>query len=157
MKDTRDSSLTVSDLKKHVGFWLRFVSNHVSQAFARKLQASGITVAEWVVMREMFDDEDISPCVLAERIGMTRGGVSKLGDRLVGKGLITRTDRRDDRRFQSIALSARGRRLLPQLATLADQNDEEFFGPLSARERNALLASMKKLIQVHGLQPLPTE
>ncbi len=157
MKDARASSLTVSDLKTHVGFWLRFVSNHVSQSFSRKLQTSGITVAEWVVMREMFDDEEISPGVLAERIGMTRGGVSKLVDRLVGKGLITRTDRSDDRRFQSIALSVRGRRLLPQLAALADQNDDEFFGPLSPRERDALLASMKKLVQAHGLQTLPTE
>jgi DNA-binding MarR family transcriptional regulator len=157
MKDTRASSFTVSDLKRHVGFWLRFVSNHVSQAFARKLQASGVTVAEWVVMREMFDDEETSPGVLATRIGMTRGGVSKLVDRLVGKGLIARTDRTDDRRFQSIALTAAGRRLIPRLATLADQNDEEFFGPLSARERDALLASMKKLVQAHGLQALPTE
>lgn len=157
MKDAKASSVTVSDLKKHVGFWLRFVSNHVSQAFARKLQASGVTVAEWVVMREMFDDQETSPGVLAERIGMTRGGVSKLVDRLVGKQLITRTDRADDRRFQSIALTAVGRRLVPHLAALADQNDEEFFGPLSDRERNALLSSMKKLVQAHGLETLPTE
>lgn len=157
MKGTKASSLTVSDLKKHVGFWLRFVSNHVSHAFARKLQASGVTVAEWVVMREMFEDDKTSPGVVAERIGMTRGGVSKLVDRLVGKGLITRTGRTDDRRFQSIALTAAGRRLIPKLAALADQNDEEFFGPLSARERAALLASMKKLVLAHGLETLPTE
>ena len=157
MKDTETCPATVSDLKKHVGFWLRFVSNHVSHAFARKLHASGVTVAEWVVMREMFDDQETSPGLLAERIGMTRGGVSKLVDRLVGKKLITRTDRADDRRFQSIALTAAGRRLVPQLATLADQNDEEFFGPLSDRERIALLSSMKKLVQAHGLETLPTE
>jgi DNA-binding MarR family transcriptional regulator len=157
MRDPKTSSVTVSDLKKHVGFWLRFVSNHVSHAFARKLQASGVTVAEWVVMREMFDDRETSPGVLAERIGMTRGGVSKLVDRLVGKQLITRTDRADDRRFQSIALTAAGRRLVPQLAALADQNDREFFGPLSASERAALLATMKKLVEAHGLETLPTE
>jgi DNA-binding MarR family transcriptional regulator len=157
MKDTKAPNLTVSDLKKHIGFWLRFVSNHVSYAFARKLLASGVTVAEWVVMREMFDDEETSPSVLAERIGMTRGGVSKLVDRLVSKKLITRQDRSDDRRFQSIALTASGRRLTPQLAALADQNDEELFHPLSARERAALIATMKKLVQAHGLQRLPTE
>lgn len=157
MKSTRASSPAVSELKKHVGFWLRFVSNHVSHAFARKLKASGVTVAEWVVMREMFDDDETSPGVLAERIGMTRGGVSKLVDRLVGKGLITRTGRDDDRRFQSIALTGTGRRLIPRLASLADQNDEEFFAALSARERASLLAVMKKLVQAHGLETLPTE
>jgi len=157
MRDTGASPHAVSDLKRHLGFWLRFVSNHVSQAFARKLQASGITVAEWVVMREAFEDNQASPGVLAERIGMTRGGVSKLVDRLIGKTLITRTDRTDDRRFQSIALTVAGRRLVPRLARLADQNDEEFFAPLSARERAALLALMKKLVQAHGLATMPTE
>jgi len=157
MRDTRARNLTVSDLKKHVGFWLRFVSNHVSHAFARKLLDSGVTVAEWVVMREMFADEQTSPGLLAERIGMTRGGVSKLVDRLVSKELITRRERSDDRRFQSIALTAAGRRLIPHLATLADQNDEEFFHPLSAGERAALIATMKKLVQAHGLRTLPTE
>jgi DNA-binding MarR family transcriptional regulator len=157
MRDAKASGLTVSDLKKHVGFWLRFVSNHVSHAFARKLLASGVTVAEWVVMREMFDDEETSPGVLAERIGMTRGGVSKLVDRLVAKKLITRRERSDDRRFQSIALTATGRRLIPQLGVVADQNDEEFFQPLSTGERAALIATMKKLVEAHGLHTLPTE
>jgi len=147
----------VSDLKKHLGFWLRFVSNHVSHAFARKLATSGVTAAEWVVMREMFDDEETSPGVLAERIGMTRGGVSKLVDRLVTKKLVTRRERSDDRRFQSIALTAPGRRLVPQLAALADRNDEEFFHPLATRERAALTATMKKLVHAHGLHTLPTE
>ena len=156
MKNPAAPNLTVSDLKKHVGFWLRFVSNHVSHAFARKLLASGVTVAEWVVMREMFDDEETSPGVLAERIGMTRGGVSKLVDRLVTKKLAARRNRSDDRRFQSIALTAAGRRLLPQLAALADQNDEEFFHSLSSGERTALIATMKKLVRAHSLQALPT-
>jgi DNA-binding MarR family transcriptional regulator len=157
MKDYRASDPTVSDLKRHVGFWLRFVSNHVSHGFARRLLKSGVTVAEWVVMREMFDDEETSPGVLAERMGMTRGGVSKLVDRLVTKRLVTRRDRSDDRRFQSIALTAAGRRLIPQLAALADENDEEFFHPLSSAERAALMAAMKKLVEAHGLQTVPTE
>jgi hypothetical protein len=34
---------------------------------------------------------------------------------------------------------------------------EEFFRPLSSGERAALIAAMKKLVQAHGLQTLPTE
>lgn len=147
----------ISGLKKHVGFWLRFVSNHVSHAFARKLLKSGVTVAEWVVLREMYGREAIPPSLLAERIGMTRGAASKLIDRLLGKGLVTRHDRTDDRRFQEVALTPAGRKLVPSLAALADSNDQEFFAPLSARERDALLATLKKLVQAHGLHKLPTE
>jgi len=157
MSHSRDGHRSVSDLKEHTGFWLRFVSNHVSHAFARKLLGCGVTVAEWVILREMFDDAEVAPSSIAERIGMTRGGVSKLVERLVGKGLIARRQRGDDRRFQYVALTAAGRKLVPQLAALADENDEEFFHPLNARERATLIATMQKLVEAHGLRTLPTE
>ncbi len=136
---------------------MRMVSNTVSHAFARKLEASGVTVAEWVVLREMYEHETMAPSELAERTGITRGAASKLVDRLVGKDLVTRRERTDDRRFQEIALKPAGRRLIPQLGALADRNDEEFFRPLSAREREELLAMLKKLVQAHGLKKPPTE
>jgi len=157
MTTRKTSTTAVSDLREHTGFWLRFVSNHVSQAFARRLLASGVTVAEWVVLREMFDEEETAPSVLAERMGMTRGGVSKLVERLVGKKLVRRSERRDDRRYQSIALTAAGRAMVPKLATLGDENDAEFLAPLTVKERAALMSVMKKLVQAHGLQTIPTE
>jgi DNA-binding MarR family transcriptional regulator len=147
----------VSELQSHTGFWLRFVSNHVSHSFARKLVASGVTVAEWVVLRQMYDTENTSPGVLAEQTGMTRGAASKLVDRLLGKKLVSREGRSDDRRYQDIALTSAGRRLVPVLAAIADENDREFFSPLSAREHEVLVATLRKLVQAHGLHKIPTE
>ena len=46
---------------------------------------------------------------------------------------------------------------MPLLAALADQNDEEFFQALSAREREVLVATLKKLVQANSLHQLPTE
>jgi DNA-binding MarR family transcriptional regulator len=148
---------TASDLKKHVGFWLRFVSNHVSHAFARKLLNSGVTVAEWVVLREMYGHAAISPSTLAELTGMTRGAASKLIDRLVTKRLVTRKDRRDDRRYQEIALTAAAQQLIPALCELADQNDAEYFAPLSKNERDTLVETLKKLVKAHNLHALPLD
>ena len=91
-----------SALTDHLGYWLRFVSNHVSQSFARKVEAHGVTVAEWVLMREMFGREGTPPSELAEQIGMTRGAISKLADRLIAKSLITRTQSKDDARYQAL-------------------------------------------------------
>jgi DNA-binding MarR family transcriptional regulator len=157
MGKSRSSKTVVSELKSHAGFWLRFVSNHVSNAFARRLQDSGVTAAEWVVLRQMYDQEQLSPSVLADSIGMTRGAASKLIDRLLDKALITREGRSDDRRFQNIGLTPAGRKLVPALAAIADQNDEEFFAPLSVKEQEALVATLKTLAQAHGLRKLPTE
>jgi DNA-binding MarR family transcriptional regulator len=151
------SQLPPSQLRSHIGFWLRFVSNHVSQAFARKLELSGATVAEWVVSREMYGENQSSPGAIADRIGMTRGGITRLIDRLLAKGLVTRHESSGDRRYQEIALTAAGRRLVPSLAALADQNDGEFFNPLSKKERETLLITLQKLVEAHELQKLPTE
>ena len=48
------ASANVSDLTDHLGFWLRYVSNHVSHAFAVKLAGKDVTAAEWVVLRALY-------------------------------------------------------------------------------------------------------
>jgi len=157
MKQPTLNDRAVSDLKSHLGFWLRFVSNHVSYAFADKLLASGVTVAEWVILREMFDHASLAPSLLAESTGLSRGAVSKLVDRLFRKELLTRVGRDDDRRFQTIALTPAGKSLVPRLAKLADENDAEFFAALTQDERQALSAILKKLVEANHLTKLPTE
>jgi DNA-binding MarR family transcriptional regulator len=151
----RTPQTEVAHLKSHIGFWLRFVSNHISHAFARKLEGSGVTVAEWVILREMFDSASTSPSALATSTGLTRGAVSKLVDRLVQKSLVNRAEATGDRRFQDIKLTAPGRALVPRLAHIADQNDEEFFAQLSAEEREQLVATLKKLVAANRLHKIP--
>lgn len=148
---------TPSDLHAHIGFWLRYVSNHVSQAFAQKLLTSGVTVAEWVILREMFDHEGTAPSDLAEITGLTRGAISKLADRLIAKKLLARTYAKDDRRYQTLALTAAGRSLVPTLAKLADENDEQFFAALSPKQRKRLVNTLKKLVEANHLSAMPTE
>jgi DNA-binding MarR family transcriptional regulator len=108
------------------------VSNAVSHSFARNLQASDVTVAEWVILREMYaGDEKTSPSVVAELTGLTRGAVSKLIERLLQKGYVTRTESSGDRRYQEIKLTASAIKLVPKLAQIADENDERFFSILT--------------------------
>ncbi len=146
-----------SELTAHLGYWLRFVSNHVSQAFARKVEARGVTVAEWVVMRDLFDVEAMAPSRLAERIGMTRGAITKLVDRLVAKELMTRTADPTDGRAQTLALTPAGRALVPELAALADANDSEFFGALPPEDRAALTRILRGIVERRGLTRVPVD
>lgn len=146
-----------SPLEAHLGYWLRVVSNHVSHAFKAKVEAQGVTVAEWVILRALFDQPPARPSEVAERVGLTRGAVSKLVDRLVAKRLMTCEADEHDRRAQRLALSASGRRLVPRLAALADQNDAEAFSALGPSERVALLSTLQKLAHQHDLRAAPLE
>jgi DNA-binding MarR family transcriptional regulator len=147
----------ISDLDVHLGYWLRFVSNHVSQAFARKLQGRGVTVAEWVTMRRLFGERGVAPSRLAYRIGMSRGAISKLADRLIDKELVVRRADTQDGRAQTLALTARGRVLVPELAALADDNDAEFFRPLTAQERRVLRQLLERLVEQNELKVVPID
>lgn len=149
--------MPLSALDSHLGYWLRFVSNQVSHAFAIKLAARDVTVAEWVVLRELFDLDGVTPSQLAEKLGLSRGAVSKLADRLDDKGLVTRTANPDDRRYQTLGLTQIGRRLVPSLSALADRNDAEFFGHLSATDRAAIEVAMRDIARRLGLHNLPVE
>ena len=152
------SAIKVSRLKAHIGFWMRLVSNNVSQAFASKLEASGVTVAEWVILREMYGgDKSTSPSQVAELIGLTRGAVSKLIERLLHKGLVTRAEASGDRRYQDIKLTHKANTLVPELVALADQNDEEFFSILAKEEKKQLTAILKKIATLHKLTKVPIE
>ena len=144
-----------SPLTSHLGFWLRYVSNHVSQAFARKLEDRHVTVAEWALLRELYDAETIAPSRLADRMGLTRGAVTKLADRLIAKALVVRAANPDDARAQTLSLTAAGRDLVPDLSALADGNDAEFFGHLTADARDRLEATLKDIVERRGLTAIP--
>jgi DNA-binding MarR family transcriptional regulator len=78
-------------------------------AFARKVETYGVTVAEWVLMRQLLGVEALAPSRLAECMGMTRGAVSKLADRLIAKSLLVRTADPQDGRAQTLSLTRAGR------------------------------------------------
>lgn len=147
----------VSRLEDHLGYWLRFVSNHVTHAFTQKVEARGVTVAEWVLLRELYQSENARPGDLSGALGLTRGTVSKLVERLLGKGLLTRTKRADDRRSQVIELTRKGRKLVPELAALADRNDEEFFGHLTTDQKSVLTECLQDMVRRHGWKDLPID
>ncbi|MDI7774502.1 MarR family transcriptional regulator [Asticcacaulis sp. EMRT-3] len=132
------------------------VSNAVSQEFSRKVADEGVTVAEWAFMRALYQNP-ASPSVLADRMGMTRGAISKLADRLLAKALIERTENPEDKRAHSLSLTAQGQLKVPVLAALADQNDAEFFGVLTPDDHKALAQILKTLADRRALKTIPVD
>ncbi len=147
----------ISALQAHLGYWLRMVSNHVSHAFSRRLSAADVTVAEWVVLRTLHATGTATPSRVADEMRMTRGAISKLVDRLLAKDLVSRTVAGGDRRWQDLALTPRGRALVPRLAGLADDNDREFFGVLSADERAQLEHILRKIVRTREIESVPVD
>lgn len=148
---------SVSELTDHTGYWLRMVSNAVSQDCARRISAEGVTVAEWVFLRALYDVDAIAPSLLAEKMGMTKGAISKLGDRLQDKGLVARTENKRDKRAHQLSLTEAGWRKVPDLAALADRNDADYFGLLTPDERQTLDRILKLLVAKRQIATVPVD
>nr|WP_279379681.1 MarR family transcriptional regulator [Polymorphobacter fuscus] len=102
------------------------------------MAAKDVTVAEWTVMRRLYPVESVAPSQLADAMGMTRGAISKLADRLVAKSLVVRDASATDGRAHFLRLTAHGAEMVPALAALAEQNEAECFAHLSSADRAVL-------------------
>jgi DNA-binding MarR family transcriptional regulator len=151
------SSESIASLDNHLGYWLRRVSNRVSGSFARSLEAKETSVPEWVVLRYLSERDEATPGKLSKILMMSRGGISKIIDKLEAKGWIEcRTDA-EDTRVRPLSLTRSGQRVLPSMAKIADQNDEKFFGCLTSSEKDVFLRLLRKLSDFHRIENVPVE
>jgi DNA-binding MarR family transcriptional regulator len=146
-----------STLETHLGYWLRLVSNEVSGAFARALQERQISVAEWVAMNQLATRTGLTSVMLAATMGMTRGAVSKVLEKLETKKLVSRTTSPLDSRIQLLSLTEQARRILPSLTELADSNDRHFFAALDHDEQASLRQLLRRLAEAHRIARIPVD
>ena len=147
----------IPDLESHLGYWFRRVSNAVSGAFARALQEKQTSIAEWVLLRELHERGKAAPGELADLLGLTRGTVSKIIDKLEAKDWVRTDAKEGDNRYRLLSVTRAGRRSLPVLAEVADQNDSSYFDCLSAKEKGVLRELLIKLAQHNRIHDVPTE
>lgn len=137
---------TPSKLEDHLGYWLRCLSNYVHSTFAERLAEYDVSVAQWVVLRTLYDKKDTSLNEAASLVGVDNSSLSRMVDRLIQKDLIHRTEGAD-RRAICLSLSPAGKKLVPELTRLADENDFYFFRTLSIKEREHMLNTIKELLK----------
>lgn len=145
-----------SDLEYHLGFWLRFVSNHVSFSFRDRIANHGVTVAEWVALRSLYNKAPCTLGELSEQIGIDLGATSRLVERLIKKKLASRKASSEDRRYVTLELTSSGEKLIPKIAKEADMNDAFFFDHLNQVDKDHLLRILKGLVNTHKLKEKPT-
>lgn len=103
-----------------LGAWRAFLRSHatVSRSLERALEGSDLTLAGYGVLVVLSEapDERLRLNEIAERIGMTRSGLSRLVDRLAVRGLIERHACELDKRGQYAVVTPAGRRAFRRAA-----------------------------------------
>jgi DNA-binding MarR family transcriptional regulator len=128
-------------------------SNRFVALGMRKLEAAladhGVSVGEFDVLsalRRAGEPFSLKPSDLADRLMVTRGGITARVDRLESGGLVARQRDSNDRRSEPIVLTETGRRSVDCALVAVLEVQMELFGELTPADRKTLDRLLRRLM-----------
>jgi DNA-binding MarR family transcriptional regulator len=123
----------------------RVVESHLAE-FGITHGRFGVLMALWGNCQREGSETPLTPAEIAERTGVTRATITGLIDSLERARLVARTPHPGDRRMTSVALTARGEKLLQKIMPAHFRQMAWLLGPLSEGERRTLIRLLTKLL-----------
>lgn len=114
-------------------------------ALDHDLAEFGVTAHQWPVLVLAFEERANRPSEIARLIGIDRGAVTRLVDRLVQKGLVERVDDPGDLRAARVVLTDRGRGLVPVLSSIVSARYDATLAHLEPGERTPITEMLTRL------------
>jgi MarR family transcriptional regulator, organic hydroperoxide resistance regulator len=143
----------VSEMQRRL-FSGRFADNHlsallgrasvaVSEEFHEDVRRYRMPIPHWRILATLSDNTGISLSELAELTLLNQPTVTRLVQRLEGKGLLRKAMDAWDRRIMRVFLTKRGHEKVDQLIALADARQKQILQGLDAE---SLKASLQYLV-----------
>lgn len=145
-----DDAREYTALETRASFLLSQLGLQSAQRFTAALAPLGITPNRFGVLAQLARQEGRTQQELATALGLHRNSMVGLIDDLESRGLVERRRHPDDRRAYAIHLTPAARDVLATGDRIADELEETMLGPLSTREREALVATLTRLVAAAG-------
>ena len=149
------SSVTISGVESseatHLDTWRTVVTSHaaVTERVQKALAAEDLPPLSWF---EVLRAVKLSPTgrprmsELAEALTLSRGGITKLVDRLEEAGYIARVACSEDRRSLQAELTPAGEEMLEEMRGVYGAEVERHLSALTAAEAQAVAQALGKVI-----------
>lgn len=115
----------------------------------------GLTAPQVLVLQAIRNEGSPPTSIVARRICVSQATVTRIIDRLVAAGLVSRTKSATDRRVINVALTDVGRRKLDMAPELLQPEFREAFDRLETWEQQMLKAALLRISQM--MDPEATE
>jgi DNA-binding MarR family transcriptional regulator len=145
-----DYHTVMSTHGSRLGAWRAVVTGHaaVTERVQKALVAADLPPLRWF---EMLAAVKRSPTgrprmsELAEWLTLSRGGITKLVDRLQGAGYLERVSCAEDRRALQAELTPAGERMLEEMRGVYEAELEQHLRVLSTEEAELITAALQKV------------
>ena len=132
-------------------FLLTQLGTAAAAAYAEAVAALDLTPPLTGILRLLRVRPGVSQKQLAGLLGSAPSRVVTWIDDLERRGLVARSLAPDDRRVNSLTLTAEGTRTLAQVTRVAREHEERVTAALTATERAQLTGLLSTLANAHGL------
>ena len=109
-------------------------------------ESLGLTLAQLRILFRVRRSPGQNARTLAEGLGISASAVSQQVDRLVGRGLLSRTDNPDDRRRVVLEVSERGKEIADEISRAYRDRIEVLLSGLSREELQDLQRLLERLV-----------
>ena len=135
------------DTPTPVPAWL--VMMKAMQAITRyalaNLEETGLGLSDFAVLEALLHKGPLPVNVIGPKVNLTPGSISVAVDRLLAKGLVSRTESSEDRRVRVVALTSRGKSVITPIFRAHVETMEKVFAGLSRQELRQLEQQLKRV------------
>ena len=120
-------------LTEQLGYLIARTNRLIEDDLTRRLQANGIAVDQYRVLKSLEEEGPLPMGRLAERVLVEPATLTKIIDRMVREALVFRVPDEKDRRKVRVALSSSGVAMCRQLEAIGADHERhiaEVFGTL---------------------------
>jgi DNA-binding MarR family transcriptional regulator len=153
MRDMDHQPAGIASLDQRIPFLLSQLGSYVAAEFDRTLTTTGVDPRTYAVLMALATDDGQSQRQLSARLGIHRNAMVAVIDSLERQGLAERRSHPEDRRAFAVTLTAKARKLLPDLDAQGRALEDDITSPLSTEERTTLRQLLQRMAATAELIP----
>jgi DNA-binding MarR family transcriptional regulator len=138
--------MTHDDYRENPIFWLRRASLAMRKAVDEELQTHGLTGAQFEVLRQLWQHDQLELRSLQQRLGITSPTLTGIVDGLVGRGLVERRLSLEDARVKQLCLTPQGQSMNERICAAIGQVNARLLAGFSPAEAALLKDWLRRIV-----------
>ncbi len=141
-------------LEDSLGFQVNMTANAMKNRFNTFLKPYGLTSEQYVIMKSIQENPDITPTQLAGITFKDKTTITRMIDTLVKNEMLIRVPKKSDRRAYKIQWSEKGKEIMQGILPLSEMVLKKIRSQFSTDELETFLSVLEKLKQTPSLETL---
>lgn len=139
------------DIKEgSVGWMLKVICTALDAEMTSRLKELDLNISQFAVLMTLSEMEGLTQTEIGQKVTMPGYATTRTIDALEKKKFVERRRDERSRRCYRIYLTDQGRTITPELFKIVRNVNERLLLVLSSKEKNQLIAILKKLVMKKG-------